>query len=480
MRLPALASILAVCALLLAASAHAGGPDMLVGATEDSAQQPTLVLAKVQMDLAKLAGFNTIRLSTTWARGWTTLSPDAATRLQNAVAAADMDGIHPILSIYPRGSSQTPLTDADRAQFAQFAVAVTQLVPTVSEVIVGNEPNLNRFWLPQFDATGADVAATDFFQLLATTYDALKASNPKLTIGGIGLSPRGGDNPNSTRLTHSPTVFLQDLGEAYRESGRTTPIMDELAFHPYEDTSSVEPLVGTHPTTTTIALADYPKLVALLGEAFDGTGQLGSTLPILYDEFGVETQIPAAKASLYTGTEPTTTKPVTEATQASYYREALALAYCQPTVRGILLFHVSDENDLNRWQSGLYYVNGKPKASLPSVRAGIAAVHDSQIASCTGLAFTPTATVRRVATPDGSLRALVRCSVSCDFRLRLEKLPLGSLTTALPGQAAGGAPTGVTVPRIVRPGRYRFAVIAWTHGTTGKTTRAESVPFTVH
>ncbi len=77
------------------------------------------------------------------------------------------------------------------------------------------------------------------------------------------------------------------------------------------------PPTFTHPKSTPIGIADYPKLTGLLATAFDGTAQPGSTLPILYAEYGVETQIPAAKASLYTGAEPQTIKPVPESTQAS-------------------------------------------------------------------------------------------------------------------------------------------------------------------
>ena len=35
--------------------------------------------------------------------------------------------------------------------------------------------------------------------------------------------------------------FLQGMGAAYRASGRTKPLMDELAFHPYpkKDTDSL-------------------------------------------------------------------------------------------------------------------------------------------------------------------------------------------------------------------------------------------------
>ena len=44
---------------------------------------------------------------------------------------------------------------------------------------------------------------------------------------------------------------------------------------------------------------------------------------------------------------------VGEETQARYYAKALQLAACQPNVVGLLFFHVSDETDLDRWQSGV-------------------------------------------------------------------------------------------------------------------------------
>src|SRR5207248_2463525 len=111
----------------------------------------------------------------------------------------------------------------------------------------------------------------------------------------------GGDNASSTKPTHSPVTFVRDMGVAYRASGRTAPIMDVFDQHVYEDNSSIPPSFD-HPSSNTISVPDYPKLVATLGQAFDGTGQAGSSLPILYGEFGVETIIPSAKASLYTGT----------------------------------------------------------------------------------------------------------------------------------------------------------------------------------
>ena len=84
-----------------------------------------------------------------------------------------------------------------------------------------------------------------------------------------------------------------------------------------------------------------------------------------------------------------------EATQAEYYRQALELAFCQPTVTGIFLFHSVDETDLDRWQSGVYYADGTPKASLAPTRAALAEVRRGVIARCAGLHLRPRPVVLR-------------------------------------------------------------------------------------
>ena len=158
--------------------------------------------------------------------------------------------------------------------------------------------------------------------------------------------------------------------------------MDAFALHPYEDNSSIPPSFR-HPRSTTISIADYPKLVALLGKAFDGTAQAGASLPIVYDEFGVQSQIPAGKARMYQGAESPTAHAVAETTQGEYYAEAIAIAACQPTVAGIFIFHVSDESKLDRWQSGLYYADDSPKRSLSVVERAIASLHGGGVGPCT-------------------------------------------------------------------------------------------------
>jgi hypothetical protein len=103
-------------------------------------------------------------------------------------------------------------------------------------------------------------------------------------------------------------------------------------------------------------------------------------MPIIYDEFGVRTETAEGKRLLYTNHElPSAADAVDERTQARYYAKALALAACQNTVVGLLFFHVSDESDLDRWQSGVYYADDTPKASLSPVRIAAEAARSGRL-----------------------------------------------------------------------------------------------------
>jgi hypothetical protein len=437
---------------------------MLVGTADDTVRQPTLVAAKAKMGQLRLAGFDAVRVSEVWAPGQVAPPADDIAVLQNVAAAAQIYGVELFVSVYEAGSKTTPLTPKDQNDFASFAGAVARGVPGVRDLIVGNEPNTNRFWLPQFNPDGSDAAAPAYESLLALTYDAVKAVAPDVNVIGGALSPRGGDKAPPADNKHSPTTFITDLGAAYRASGRTLPIMDEFAIHPYEDNSSLPP-TSTHPNNTSIAIADYDKLVGLLGQAFDGTGQPGSTLPIVYGEFGVETQIPPEKASLYTGTESATTKPVSEQTQGDFYRQAIGIAFCQPNVRAIMILHAYDESTLGPsggWQSGIFYADGTPKTSLQAVQEAGRAARGGTVARCPGLQLTPQA---KVSYPRGKalqtlpLKLSLTCDLDCNVYARLEKLPRHSTTLAVSAHALAGAKTAVAFPaRRLAPGQYRFTV----------------------
>jgi hypothetical protein len=430
--------------LSVAAPALAGGPTMALGAAEDAVRAPDLVTTKVKMTELRLAGFTAVRVTSNWRPGLTAPTAGELTVLHNIEAAARLSGVKVYVSIYSPGSATTPLDALAQTQFAQYAAALATALPSFDDIIVGNEPNLNRFWLPQFGADGSNASAPAYLSLLGKTYDALKAVDPSLRVWGGALAPRGSDRPDGIRPTSSPTAFIQAMGVAYRASGRALPVMDGLAFHPYPDNSSQSPDFP-HPRSTSIGLGDYEKLVALLGTAFDGTAQQGSSLPILYDEFGIESTIPDGKASLYSGTEPATTKPVDEYQQAASYDVGLRLAFCQPTVAGVLLFHSQDETALLSWQSGLYYADGTPKASLPGVRDSLDRTRGGSIAHCDGLSLDVRLTNVRFPGPkefaSGKRDTRFRCTLDCAWELRATRTTTGAVAATVRGYARYGRTT---------------------------------------
>jgi hypothetical protein len=455
----------ALCAVLVGAAALAtappamAAPDLTVGAVEDELRAPTLVEAQARMTLFRASGFRAARVTSFWTPGLTEPSRTELAVLGNVASAAVMNDVRLYVTVMHPGSRTTPLTNDARGDFASYAAALVRQVPAIRHVIVGNEPNLNRFWLPQFGLDGSNAAAPAYLALLARTYDALKAVSPQVQVYGGAVSPRGGDNPQGTRHTHSPTKFIRDLGLAYRASARAVPVMDSFVIHPYGDHSSQAPTVA-HTVGTSIGVADYPKLVALLGEAFDGTAQRGSTLPIVYGEYGVESLIPASKAGLYTGAEPTTTRPSSEATQATFYEQALAMSFCQPTVEAVLIFHAQDERARPGWQSGVRYVDGTPKSSLPRVTEALDRTTGGSITRCPGVQLTVRGVgVRfgsRAAARRGVFRATFGCDLDCIYELRVLKVG-GATKMVRRGRAEVDEQEDVAFsPRRLGAGAYRY------------------------
>jgi hypothetical protein len=321
-------------------------------------------------------------VTTLWAPGRTQPQPTELRILRGVSAAAKRRGIRLLLTVFAPRPRFAPLSDIQQQQFAGFMATLARDLPDVRDFAVWNEPNLNGFWLYQFDESGRGIAPRAYTFLLARSYDALKSVSPRIRVYGGSLAPRGADNPRGRRPTHSPSAFIRGMGDAYRASGRTKPIMDVFAIHPYLERSQ-QPPSKQHPRGTAIGIADYEKLVRLLGNAFDGTAQAGSKLPIAYTEFGVQAKIPKRAQAHYTNLDsPLGKDAVDEATQGRYYRQALELAACQPTVIALVFFHLIDEPDLDRWQSGPYYVDLRPKSSLPTIRDASLKARKGNLVAC--------------------------------------------------------------------------------------------------
>jgi hypothetical protein len=326
--------------------------------------------------------------------------------------------------------------------------------------------------MPQFQLDGTGASAPAYLALLGAAYDAIKEAAPETTVWGGALAPRGVDKPFTGRDTISPTRFIREWGEAYRRSNRATPIMDGLAFHPYGINSSSA--VDLPPTDSDhLGLIDQNKLVRLLGRAFDGTAQVGSGLPILYDEYGIESIVPQEKAASYVGREPTTTRPVAELAQASAYAQALKLAYCQSNVAGVLLFHAQDEPGLSGWQSGLYYPDGTPKSSLAVVRDTMDSIAGNTLGKC-AVAIKPV-----VAFSPRDRRISLRCDRDCVFRARLLRLPTESVTAWKNGRATAGARQSFALGTKVAPGEYKLSITFVHASRPGPVVARASVQFAV-
>jgi hypothetical protein len=294
---------------------------------------------------------------------------------------AQAAGVRVVFSITPKHARDITGSPAATGQFATFVQHVAQTFPTIKDYVIGNEPNQPYFWLPQFDTADRPVAAAAYEPVLAASYDALKAIDPAINVIGIGLSPRGNDNPHAkSNISRSPVRFIHDLGVSYRASHRRKPIMDELAFHPYPAVNTDTPDFGY--SWPNAGLPNLDRVKQAVWDAFKTTAQPTfaeagvqsmNPLRLELDEVGWQVAPLPGLAGLYTGTENVPT--VDEPTQAEYYWDVLMSAECDPSIRSLSFFLLQDEPDLSHWQSGLERIDGSHRESYNAVKTEIAQTH---------------------------------------------------------------------------------------------------------
>jgi hypothetical protein len=308
-----------------------------------------------------------------WTLAWDPANPTAIEELpllEHAAPVAQAAGVHIVLALYSKQASRhNPIS------FCTWAGQVADTVRKwgITDFIVWNEPNTRLFWYPQKDRRGRDVAGPAYEALLATCYDAIKGANPDATVVGMGLSPRA-----STRASNEPLTFLRDVGAAYRRSGRTLPIMDQLAIHPYPNPNRPNdaPSVG-YPSPLRYGLSNLARVKQAVWEAFRGTAQPTTLngLTLRVDEIGW--QVGTAGLSGYVNTENVHT--VNQATQAAYLAQMVQVYLaCDPAVTDVLLFLLVDEKYRNGrdetgryigggWQSGLVTVTGAQRLAYATM-----------------------------------------------------------------------------------------------------------------
>jgi FG-GAP-like repeat/FG-GAP repeat len=444
--------------LALAGAARAG---VVVGVNDDAAKNagqvgwlyPALGAEGLQDDAITLRWDDTAPA--------TIPDEDAVSKALDLAAA---NGVAVELDLFPLHSQVftgaaacVPTTDPEGCgdtakiqQFAKWVGDVAQEFPTVHEFVVMNECNQPLFVNPQWDQSGQNQSAEICGRALAASYDALKSADPRNFVWGVGLSPRGNDNPNAaSNSSTSPVLFLHALGAWYRsfaaKTGRTKPLMDGLDFHPYPIPQS-QPFALGYPSANDASVSNLPRIYQAFYDGFSGTAQptigqqAGGGLPLSLNEVGVQTD--STGHAGYVGTETSANAAggvvgqfATEAYQADWYRQMLDLLACDPNVRVVNIYHLIDEAALSGWQSGLYYLDRTPKASAATVHDWIADTGGG----CQGLPhpWTPPGVAARPTIPQRVTPSRARVVVGVGGRVRIFDASTHALRRVLAPFGAG-------------------------------------------
>jgi hypothetical protein len=367
------------CACAALVFSPTAGAELVLGVADDQPKTSPAVAERFY-DAMNDVGLTEDRITILW-------DSTAPTRIRerdqiaHAVRVADEHGVHITFSIYP--DRARAITDSPRAagEFAAFTALVAREFPQVKDFIVGNEPNKGRFWQPQFNPNRTGAACAAYEPLLAASYDALKHVDSAIRVIGVGLGPRGSDNPFATaNLSISPLRCIRDIGRAYRASRRRRPIMDELSFHahPNSDTDQLE----TGYSWPNAGVPNLARIKQAVWDAFFGTAQPTfqeagmprgpvRTLTMRLNEVGWQVAIPPASRGAYFGRESVVTTD--EGTQAAIYGNLIPLMACDPAVKSVLFFNLVDDANLDRWQAGLMRADWTRRPSYAIVKGAIAA-----------------------------------------------------------------------------------------------------------
>lgn len=329
----------------------------------------------------RAAGLQENRITVSWDPDQPSTIPDKV-QLDRYVANATAAGIRLVVLIAPTRARALTSAPSARTEFVRFVAQFAKTYPQIKEIGVGNEPNQPRFWQPQFSSSGRSLACGAYERVLAQAYDALKEVDKSITVIGVSLSPRGNDNPfASVNGSTSPVRCIRELGLAYRASGRTRPIMDDLAFHPHPNSYADGYRVGYRwPNAGTSNLG---RIKQAIWDAFNRTGQptfaeagkpvFKAALPplrIRLNEIGWQVGVPDSSMSAYYGRE-SVARLADERSQADIYGSLIAYFACDASVRSMLYYGLVDEPDLERWQAGLIRADGTRRPSFDAVRSAL-------------------------------------------------------------------------------------------------------------
>lgn len=210
--------------------------------------------------------------------------------------------------------------------------------PFVANFSVWNEPNLNQFLAPQFDAKGRDRAPRLYAAMFRACSSQIKRANRFARVAIGETSPRGHDAPRGeVQASHSPGRFAELLARV-----RPRLQFDAWAHHPYPQGYRGPPTAAFR--WPNVGVGNLRSFELRLQRMFHRP-----TVPLWLTEFAYQTS-------------PERARGVTYAQQASYLSQALRAAAAVPQVK-MFVWYVFRDTRGQRWQSGVLRRTGAAKPS---------------------------------------------------------------------------------------------------------------------
>ncbi|MCW2963326.1 MAG: hypothetical protein JWO17_578 [Actinomycetia bacterium] len=287
------------------------------------------------------------------------------TLYDRTVFLAAASGVHVLFSVFGtptwanggRGPNSAPTQATDLRNFANAAARRYsgvyrgpdgRTIPAVKDWLAWNEPNNPIFLAPQFKKTAKGwtmQGAVDYAKICNSIYDGVHATlAPAERVACGATSPRGNNNPNSSRPSVSPLAFLR----ACKTAGLKT--FDAWAHHPYYGGPSEGP--ATKPPVTAKGTPATAVTLGNIGDLIKEVTRLYGNKRIWITEYGYQTNPPDQIVG------------VSWAKQATYLTQAFAIARKNPRIDMMLWFLLKDEPTLAGWQSGLITFSGVKKPAF--------------------------------------------------------------------------------------------------------------------
>ena len=347
-------ALLTVLTGLLVPPAATTAPRMWIGFQDEQSLLVKPYRERMRERTAQ-AGANLIRVQA----GWWVLAPQRPAnpsspsdptydwnQFDDLIRQAQRQGQEVMLQIWGTpawagpGRNRLPRNLGDLRAFSQALAArysgrYPQL-PFVRFYGVWNEPNLNLFLTPQFDARGRSVSPGLYARLYRAVHAGIKAGNPRALVGIGETSARGRDvRRRNVSDTHSPGRFAELLSKQ-----RPRLRFDAWAHHPYP----------TSPRATPREKLRWPNvsltMITRFAQSLDRWYKRKNT-PIWVTEYSYETR-------------PEDSNGVTHEQQAVYMEQAVNIARANPRIAMFVWYVLRDHLD-DRWQSGLLTFGGIEK-----------------------------------------------------------------------------------------------------------------------